>query len=62
MKQREKVEKEKEGVAARMSNKKFLDKAPPHVVAEVQSQYEEAVKKLTALDEKLSQMRQLAVK
>ncbi len=61
LKQREKVEKDLAGVAARMANKKFLDKAPPHVVAEVQAQHAEAVQKLAALDEKLSQMRQLTV-
>eukprot|EP00884_Botryococcus_braunii_P003795 jgi/Botrbrau1/13416/Bobra.0082s0022.1 len=59
LKQREKVEKDMAGVAARMANKKFLDKAPPNVVAEVQAQHAEAVQKLAALDEKLSQMRQL---
>ncbi len=60
-KQRGKVEKDMAGVAARMNNKKFLDKAPPHVVAEVQAQHAEAAQKLAVIDEKLNQMRELAV-
>ncbi|CAL8463583.1 g3117 [Coccomyxa elongata] len=59
-KQREKAEKDLAGVAGRMANKKFMDNAPPQVVADTMRQKEEAEQKVAAIAEKIQQMSQLA--
>ncbi|EIE27636.1 valyl-tRNA synthetase [Coccomyxa subellipsoidea C-169] len=59
-KQREKLEKDLAGVAGRMANRKFMDNAPPAVVADTLRQKEEAEQKVAAILEKVQQMSQLA--
>jgi valyl-tRNA synthetase len=59
-KQREKIEKDLAAVSGRMANKKFMDKAPPKVVAETLQQREEAEQKVAAIERKIEQMLQLA--
>ncbi len=59
-KQREKLEKDLAAVAGRVANKKFMDKAPPKVVAETLQQKEEAEQKVAAIADKIQQMLQLA--
>ena len=57
--QREKVAKEADGLRGRLSNKKFVDKAPANVVAEAQGQLAELDGKLAAIDEKIQSMKAL---
>lgn len=45
---------------ARLTNKKFVDKAPPAVVAEVQADAAQAAEQLAAIAEKVDKFRQLA--
>lgn len=45
---------------ARLTNKKFVDKAPPAVVAEVQADAAQAAEQLAAIAEKVEKFRQLA--
>lgn len=59
-KQKEKLERDLAGVAGRMANHKFMDNAPPAVVADTLRQKEEAEQKVAAILEKVQQMSQLA--
>jgi valyl-tRNA synthetase len=55
-KQSAKIEKELAGLSARLLNKKFTDKAPPEVVAEVRQQHAEAEEQLAMVAQKLTQL------
>ncbi len=59
-KQEGKLEKELAGLQARLSNKKFVDKAPPAVVAEVQGQAADLSEQLATVREKIEKFRALA--
>ena len=59
-KQREKLEKDLAGVMGRMNNSKFMDKAPPKVIAETMQQKEDAEQKVAAILHKIEQMAELA--
>ena len=59
-KQREKLEKDLAGVLGRINNKKFMDKAPPKVVAETVQQKVDAEQKVSAILEKIEQMSGMA--
>ncbi|KAK9917842.1 hypothetical protein WJX75_008794 [Coccomyxa subellipsoidea] len=59
-KQKEKLERDLAGAAGRMANRKFMDSAPPAVVADTLRQKEEAEQKVAAILEKVQQMSQLA--
>ncbi|CAL5223969.1 g6577 [Coccomyxa viridis] len=59
-KQREKLEKDLAGVLGRINNKKFMDKAPPKVVAETMQQKVDAEQKVSAILEKIEQMSGMA--
>lgn len=59
-KQEAKLQKEFDALQGRLSNSKFVDKAPPQVVAEVKEQAAEVGEKLAAVQEKLRQMRSMA--
>ncbi|PRW33017.1 valyl-tRNA synthetase [Chlorella sorokiniana] len=59
-KQEGKLEKELAGLQARLSNKKFVDKAPPAVVAEVQGQAADLGEQLATVREKMDKFRALA--
>lgn len=59
-KQREKLEKDLVGVLGRINNKKFMDKAPPKVVAETVQQKVDAEQKVSAILEKIEQMSEMA--
>lgn len=58
-KQREKLEKDLAGVMGRINNSKFMDKAPPKVVAETMQQKEDAEQKVSAIVQKMEQMSEL---
>ncbi|KAF5828074.1 tRNA synthetases class I-domain-containing protein [Dunaliella salina] len=58
-KQRTKLQKDYDGVTARLSNTKFLEKASQAVVAEAKAQQEEAAEKLAMIDAKVSQVKAL---
>ena len=51
-----KVEKESQGLSGRLNNKKFVDKAPPEVVAQAQGQYDGLQEKLTRLKASLERV------
>ena len=51
-----KVEKESKGLSGRLNNKKFVDKAPPEVVAQAQEQYNGLQEKLTRLKSSLDRV------
>uniref|UniRef100_A0A7S3R9D9 valine--tRNA ligase n=1 Tax=Dunaliella tertiolecta TaxID=3047 RepID=A0A7S3R9D9_DUNTE len=55
-KQRTKLQKDYDGVTARLSNTKFLEKASQEVVAEAKAQQAEAAEKLAMIDAKVSQV------
>lgn len=59
-KQAAKIQKELEGLQARLSNKKFMDKAPQKVVDEVQGAAAEAAEQLAAIREKVAKFAALA--
>ena len=59
-KQREKLEKDLAGIMGRVNNSKFMDKAPPKVVAETMQQKEDAEQKVSAIMQKIEQMSELA--
>jgi len=52
-KQASKILKELEGLSSRLSNKNFVDKAPKHVVGEVQAAAKELSDQLAAINEKI---------
>ena len=52
----QKVEKESQGLSGRLNNKKFVDKAPPEVVAQAQGQYDGLQEKLTRLKASLERV------
>jgi len=51
-----KVEKESKGLSGRLNNKKFVDKAPPDVVAQAQEQYNGLQEKLARLKSSLERV------
>ncbi len=57
-KQQGKVEKELAGLEARLSNRKFVDKAPAEVVGEVQSAAAQAREQLAAVQDKIAKFSQ----
>ena len=59
-KQREKLEKDLAGVLGRINNKKFMDKAPPKIIAETMQQKVDAEQKVSAILQKIVQMSELA--
>ena len=59
-KQREKLEKDLAGIMGRVNNSRFMDKAPPKVVAETMQQKEDAEQKVSAIMQKIEQMSELA--
>lgn len=59
-KQASKLEKELAGLEARLGNKKFVDKAPEKVVAEVQAEAAQAREQLALIQEKIQKFGQLA--
>lgn len=59
-KQREKLEKDLAGILGRVNNSKFMDKAPPKVVAETMQQKADAEQKVSAIMQKIEQMSELA--
>lgn len=59
-KQREKLEAELATAEARLSNTKFMAKAPERVIGEFRSQKENAEQKLVLIREKSEQMKALA--
>jgi valyl-tRNA synthetase len=59
-KQRGKLEKELAALQGRLSNPKFVDKAPEKVVAEAQQQAAEMQQQLAMIDEKVAKFQQLA--
>jgi valyl-tRNA synthetase len=59
-KQAAKLEKDAAALAARLSNPKFVGKAPPEVVAEVQAAAAEAAEQLAAVLDKVEKFRALA--
>ena len=59
-KQREKLEKDLAAVVGRISNGKFMDRAPQKVVAETMQAKEDAEQKVAAIAQKIEQMTALA--
>ena len=59
-KQKEKLEAELATAEARLSNEKFMSKAPEKVIGEFRSQKENAQQKLVLIKEKAEQMKTLA--
>ena len=58
--QREKLEAELANAEARLSNEKFMAKAPERVIREFRSQRDDAQQKLVLIREKAEQMKALA--
>lgn len=59
-KQADKISKELEGLEKRLSNKSFVDKAPEHVVADVQASAKELSDQLAVINEKIENFRNLS--
>jgi valyl-tRNA synthetase len=59
-KQQAKLEKEASALQGRLSNKKFMDKAPEKVVAEVKQQAAEMAEQLSMIQEKITKFGGLA--
>lgn len=60
-KQSEKLQKDLDGLNARLSNPKFVDKAPEKVVAEVKAAAADAAEQLSAIQDKISKFAALVV-
>lgn len=54
-----KIEKEQQGLKARLDNPKFVERAPEHVVHEAQTQLKELRYKVDVLSEKLADLKEL---
>ena len=59
-KQADKIAKELEGLEKRLSNKSFVDKAPEHVVADVQTSAKELSDQLAVINEKIENFKHLS--
>ena len=59
-KQQEKLAGELAGIDGRLSNEKFVQKAPQHVVADARKQREDSAQRLSLIEEKLLQMQTTA--